>query len=386
MDGKIKRRDILKGGIAVSLSSFAAGNSSAAVDKDPFPPKKIVKATPLSYSPLNYLDTVAGETSPKLAFKASTLKEANEWKKSLRSRLWELLGESHTPGESKSQAKLLNKDKLEGYTREKWELEVVPGRSMPFYILRPDGVSGKYKTVLCLHGHGNGAKDIIGMPVDEKAADLIRTINTDYALQCVKKGWCAVAPDLFAFGERVDYVEDARPGFDGGCEKPFLNAVQVGKNLIGIRAKDVCVLIDWMTAQKDLDTAELPCIGLSGGAMMTMYVTALDERVKRAIIAGYMTEARASVLAIRHCSCNYVPNLFNWADFPDIGCLIAPRFLIIQSGKKDGIFPIESVRNSYEKIKKCFNLYSKPENVLLHEHEGFHSFWSKSLDSLLKTD
>ena len=102
-------------------------------------------------------------------------------------------------------------------------------------------------------------------------------------MQCVKRGWCAVAPELFAFGERLDYVEDARSGFDGGCEKPFLNAVQFGKTLIGIRVKDVCTLIDWLTFRDDLDKDNLTCMGLSGGGTITMYASALDERIKRAL-------------------------------------------------------------------------------------------------------
>ena len=220
------------------------------------------------------------------------------------------------------------------------------------------------------------------MPVDDEARELIRIINNDYAEQCVKRGWCAVAPELFAFGERVDVVEDARPGFDSGCEKPFLNAVQLGKTLIGIRAKDICALIDWMSFRDDFDMSDLACIGISGGGMMTMYVSALDERIKRALISGYISEAKDSILGMRHCSCNYVPNLSQWADFPDIAGLIAPRNLIVQSGRKDGIFPIESVRRAFERIQKVYAILNSPDRVRMHEHDGFHSFWSPSLEEL----
>jgi len=219
--------------------------------------------------------------------------------------------------------------------------------------------------------------------VDDNARELIKILNTDYGVQCVKRGWAAVVPELFAFGERVDYVEDARPGFDGGCEKPFLNAVEVGKTLIGIRAKDICTLIDWLSTRNEFNLDNLSCIGLSGGGMMTMYTTALDDRIKRALIAGYVTEASGSVLPIRHCSCNYVPGLYLWADFSDIASLVAPRFLIVQTGRKDAIFPLESVRAACKKIEKAYGVYHKTDNLLLHEHDGYHSFWSPSLDQLL---
>jgi hypothetical protein len=117
--------------------------------------------------------------------------------------------------------------------------------------------------------------------------------------------------------------------------------------------------------------------------MMTMYTAALDDRIKRAIIAGYITEMSGSILPIRHCSCNYIPRLGLCADFPDIAGLIAPRFLIVQTGKRDAIFPIESVRAAFRKIEKVYRVYGKPANIRLHEHDGYHSFWTQSLDDLL---
>jgi len=379
----VKRRDILKGSVGMTLGMVTGNHVSGAVDENPFPPKKIKKKKPARYSPLAYIEKITDEMEIQLRFKAANRREALKWQEKLRKKLWELIREQHEPGAVNPSGRILETKKFDQYTREKWEIEVVPGRSMPFYVLKPHSGFGKFKTVLCLHGHGNGARDIIGMPVDKDARELIQILNTDYALQCVKRGWCAVAPELFAFGERVDFVEDARAGFDGGCEKPFLNAVQVGKTLIGIRVKDICTLIDWLSFRDEFDMTRLPCVGLSGGGMMTMYATALDNRIKRALISGYITEARDSILGIRHCSCNYVPGLYEWADFPDIAGLIAPRFLIVQSGKKDAIFPIESVRKAYEKIASVYKIFGKPDNVRMHEHEGYHSFRSESLDDLL---
>ncbi|MFC1693344.1 alpha/beta hydrolase family protein [Candidatus Latescibacterota bacterium] len=379
----MKRRDILKGSVVMSLGAISGNNVLGAVDENPFPPKKIIKKSPLRYSPLAYIEKETNNIKPKLTFTGSKIKDVEEWQKKLRAKLWDLIGEHHEPGKTEYPGKLLEEKTFTDYTLEKWEIEIVPGRSMSFYVLKPRSGQKVYKTVLCLHGHGNGARDIFNMPVNDEARELIGILNTDYAVQCVKRGWCAVAPELFAFGERVDMVEDARPGFDGGCEKPFLNAVQLGKTLIGIRAKDICTLIDWMSTRSEFDLTDLACVGLSGGGMMTMYTAALDDRIRRALISGYITEAKDSILAIRHCSCNYIPELARWADFPDIAGLIAPRFLIVQSGRKDAIFPIESARRAFAKISDVYKVFNKQDNILFHEHDGYHSFWSPSLDDLL---
>ena len=116
--------------------------------------------------------------------------------------------------------------------------------------------------------------------------------------------------------------------------------------------------------------------------MLTMYAAAVDERIQRALVAGYLCEARSSILPIRHCSCNYVPSLYQWMDLPDIAGAIAPRRLIVQSGKKDAIFPIESVRRAYDKVERVYRLYGAEKNLQLHVHSGYHSFQSGSLNEL----
>lgn len=382
----MNRRDMLMGGIAGGIAAGAnltVGSAFAAPDENPFPPKRIVFADPERYSPLSYLGRVHDSLTPQLTFTAATRTELDTWRVALRPRLWELLGEQHIPGRRTPVATMLESVQKDGYVSHKYEVETVPGRWMPVYVLVPDGVTAPYRTVLCLHGHGNGARDIIGEPVNEEARTLIGILNTDYAVQAVRRGWCAVAPELFGFGERVDLVEDARPGFDGGCEKPFLNAVEVGKTLIGIRAKDICALIDALAANDIFNTSELACVGLSGGGMMTMYTAALDDRIKRVCIAGYLTEMKDSILGIRHCSCNYVPGLAAVADFPDIAAMIAPRPLIVQAGRRDAIFPIESTRRAFARVRRAYEVAGAADRIVLDEHDGFHEFWSTSLDRLL---
>jgi len=377
------RRDLLKKSTLFALGMLGSSKAMSQ-DEDPFPPMRIEYKSPPEYSPLLYLKRVKDEMKPLLAFDAESGKEAVAWQKKTREKLWEILGESHTPSRDAHNARMIEKPvEVDGYTREKWVLDVEPGRSMPFYVLRPLKKQKVYKTAVCLHGHGNGVKDIIGMPVDDDAAELIRILREDYAVQTVKKGWCAVAPELWSFGERLDFVEGAREGFDGGCEKPHLNAIELGKCSIGIRAKDIVSLIDWISTRDEFDMDDLACMGLSGGGMMTMYASALDERIKRVLIAGYLSEMKGSILGIRHCGCNYVPRLAEWMDFPDIAGLIAPRPLTAVTGKRDAIFPLESFRAAARKVERIYRVFGKARNFRTVEHPGFHSFYPPSLDDFL---
>ena len=384
MTDNIKRRDMLRRSAMFSLGMAGANNVRAQEEEDPFPHMRIENKSPAKYSPLAYLQKVKDSIKPQYAFSAGNRAEAEEWQRKARAKLWEVLGERHKPAKNSHNAVLLEKPvKLDGYTREKWELEVAPGSSMPFYVLRPEKKQKVNKTAICLHGHGNGVKDIIGMPVNDEAAELIGILKTDYGVQTVKRGWVVVAPELWSFGERLDFVEGARVGFDGGCEKPHLNAIEVGKSSIGIRAKDICMLIDWISTRGDFDMDNLTCIGLSGGGMMTMYTSALDTRIKRVLISGYLTTMKGSILGVRHCACNYVPHLGGYMDFMDITGLIAPRFLVAQSGRRDMIFPIASFREAVRDVKAIYKVFGKEDNFLAHEHNGFHMFYRPSLDDVL---
>ncbi len=386
MCDSMQRRELLKKSALFSMGFLGAHEARAQnMDaEDPFPHMRIEFKDPERYSPLAWLEDVHEVRPPLLAFDARTREDALAWQKRARQKLWEILNETHNPRPETHGARMLEKPaEVNGYTREKWELTVVPGRAMPFHVLKPLKRPPVNRVAVCLHGHGNGVKDILGMPVDDEAAELIRTLNGDYAVQAVRHGWSVVAPELWSFGERLDFVEGARAGFDGGCEKPHLNAITLGKSSIGIRAKDIVTLVDWISAQKEFDMDSLACIGLSGGGMMTMYASALDERIRRVLISGYLTQMKGSILGVRHCGCNYVPGLALWLDFPDITGLIAPRRLIAQSGVRDMIFPIESFRAAGKQVRSIYDVFGTGDRFTAQEHRGFHMFYPPSLDDLL---
>jgi hypothetical protein len=64
-------------------------------------------------------------------------------------------------------------------------------------------------------------------------------------------------------------------------------------------------------------------------------LTALYYRIKAAVISGYFYGYKQSLLEMPdNCSCNYVPHLWEKVDMGDMGALIAPRTLLIETGMK----------------------------------------------------
>lgn len=69
---------------------------------------------------------------------------------------------------------------------------------------------------------------------------------------------------------------------------------------------DLMRLIDYVAARGAWSLRELGCVGFSGGGMQTLYLAALDERVRWALISGYLYGVRDAQLTLNNnCSCNY---------------------------------------------------------------------------------
>jgi fermentation-respiration switch protein FrsA (DUF1100 family) len=108
---------------------------------------------------------------------------------------------------------------------------------------------------------------------------------------------------------------------------------------------------------------------------LTFFHAALDERVRAAVVSGYYSSFADSILAMNHCTCNFVPGLLNIGEMEDLAGLILPRPLLVEAGTRDPIFPIRSVRGAVERAREvCTVLGGDPErDVELDEFEGRHS-------------
>ena len=85
--------------------------------------------------------------------------------------------------------------------------------------------------------------------------------------------------------------------------------------------------------------------------MQTLWLAALDDRVKFAAISGYMYGYRDALLTLNNnCSCNYVPHLWEHLDMGDIASLIAPRPLWVQSCREDRLNGPRGVVNAQEQV------------------------------------
>lgn len=314
-----------------------------------------------------------------LAFQPRTPAENGAWQGHLREEIIRLLG-GFPVGACDLSPQLLETRTEDAYTRQLVAIQTLPGEYMPIFVLIPH-VQGdtRPKPVIALHGHGTwGAEAIIGDSTNSAITELNRQMNYDYAGQLAKRGYMVFAPDLRGFGQRLedpDQREADDPAWISSCYAVSVNALLLGKTLLGMRVYDVMRLIDYIQTRPETDTESLGCVGLSGGGMLTLFTTALDERITCAVVSGYFNTFRASIMSIRHCLCNFVPGLVKVAEMADIAGLVAPRPLLIESGTQDPIFPVEATCQSYNQLLKIYAKFGAIDRLDNDIFEGEHS-WS----------
>jgi len=312
---------------------------------------------PAEYSALEWADKFYQQTERKLGFKAKNPHEARLWREALAGKVIELLG---------------------GFPRERCDLEVevVAEQDRGAYIQRtlryrsdewsvvpadlliPKGLKPGEKRpgLIAQHGHGKGRVSVLEW--DE--TDVHHAFGAEFA----KRGFVVLAPDARGFGERGE--EESREN---------LNLILLGKTIIGLRVWDAMRGFDLLQSLPEVDPERLGMAGLSGGGTVTTFTAALDERVKACCVSGYIASWRGSIMAMNHCTCNFVPGILEYAENYDVAGLIAPRALIMEAGDKDPIFPLPAVREAEAKLKEIYQVYDAPEQYELHVFEGEHQ-WS----------
>lgn len=185
---------------------------------------------------------------------AAQYKNVEEWEKrkaGLQSCLLEALQLSKLPASPGTAPVKANFRKYDGYTIENMAIEILPGLWVNGSLYKPAKFKGKIPVVLHPQGHW------------EKHRYRADCQYTSAAI--AKMGAMLFNYDMFAWGESVLQcrAEDHRQSL-----------AMTLQTLASIR------ILDYLLAQKDADTSRVAIVGGSGGGTHTVFMTALDKRIK----------------------------------------------------------------------------------------------------------
>ena len=327
------------------------------------------------FQTLSYMQKRWKQVGRKLAFTCKTRKESALWRHTTLRKLKSLTGYD-TMIRTDLHPRITEQIEFDEFTRQRVEIQTEPGVIMPFFVLIPKEGHPPYPAVIAPHGHCSGGKvAVAGCREIPQIADAISQYNYDYGVQFTRAGFITFCPDARGFGERQ---EEAAKGsiLSPSCQWINNMAYPLGQTVTGMWAWDIHRLVDYIVSRNDCAAARIGCAGLSGGGLQTLWASALDPRIRCAVISGYLYGYKESLLDLhKNCSCNYVPHLYEYVDMGDIAALIAPRPLLVETGTKDslnGPSGLANVISQMRIIRKSYRVHGAGKLVHHDIFEGEH--------------
>lgn len=286
---------------------------------------------------------LAAEHERVLKFTAQSPEQALTWQRTARQTLYRLMMGGSEPARCPLQPEVIRRIEVpdEGYFLEEIRLQTLPDRQAHAWVARPLHPVGKVGAVLALNGHGGSGEQVV------RGSGLYW-----YGREFARRGYVVIAPDV------------------GQHELQHTNWT-----LMGERTWDALRSIDHLLSLPEVDSQRLAVAGLSLGGETTMYVAALDERLKLACSSGWLTTD--ANMRNGHCPCFDFPGLHENFDFADIFSCIAPRILVCELGEQErapGGFPVEIGRRAFSEIENAYRVFGAVSNVVLTVHPGPHVF------------
>lgn len=242
------------------------------------------------------------------------------------------------------------------YDSERW-------MSVPAYLLVPHDreESGRPgPAVLAQHGHGPGKAEVCGLAGGDEGGPA-----NDYAHQLAERGYVVLAPDLRTFGERSDW----NPPNIYSCDHAYMYSAILGHQLLALDLWDLARGLDVLAGHPLVDPHRLGVVGLSQGGTCTLFLAAWDRRVRAAVVSGYMNQWQVcAAVGWNMCGSQVLNGMGRTFDHVDLGALIAPRALLVETGTGDNIFPVDAARNAMGQLARVYGSLGRSERL---EHDVF---------------
>ena len=235
---------------------------------------------------------------------------------------------------------------------EKIAFTTEPNSDAVAYLCLPRQARPPYPLFICLQGHTSGMH--LSIAVDQATEKQSITVegDRDFAVGCLRRGIAALCLEQRAFGERREQTQEKTAAL--GCFDATMQALMLGRTLLGERVFDVDRALDYLETRRDIDPGRIGVMGNSSGGAVSLYAAALLPRIALAMPSCYFCTFLDSVMSIYHCEENYIPGLLPQLEMYDIMGLFAPKPVVIVAGKKDPMFPISATRRAFARLQSIY--------------------------------
>jgi hypothetical protein len=254
---------------------------------------------------------------------------------------------------------------MDGYTIKKIYFQTRPNVYATANLYVPDG-KGIFPAIINMHGHWP----------DGKTGEMVQPRAHELALN----GYVCLNIDAWGAGERTTtHGIDEYHGSNLGA-----SLLNLGESLLGNQLTDNMRGVDLLCSLPYVDKNNIGATGASGGGNQTMWLSALDERIKASMPVVSVGTFQSYIMG-SNCICELMPEGLNFSEESGILALIAPRSIKICNGLKDAsptFSPSEMIR-SYTNAKPIFALYNVEDNINYQLFNTPHGYWPEMRQAML---
>ena len=396
---KTSRRTFL-----TSLAASAAAGSVRAADVKPEIRYSMNPPPPKSGPHTGSLDVFIQKLKPQgevpLSFLRDEHRELEAWKAQARAKMLELL--HYAPEKVDPNAEVVSRKDCGDYIREEIRFNTTPVFRVPGTVLIPKGLTKPAPAVVLLHSHGGyylwgRERELEGDDVHPTLIEM-RDFYGKKAVgtEMVRRGYVVVSIDMFFWGERRMVLDDdpeewktrpvtiSRESLTKFNQRSGTSEQLMGRTLLsagvtwaGIIAWDDMRTVDYLVTRPEVDPQRIGCVGHSVGGLRSAYLVALDDRIRAAVVCGWMCSFPHQLAAHVRSTIGHtklIPGIYGLMDHPDIASLAMPRPLMVINGIQDALFEPDGVREAHAKLARCYAKAGAPDHFKSLIEERPHEF------------
>lgn len=252
----------------------------------------------------------------------------------------------------------------EGYNIQRVSFASAPGIRVTGNLYVPEG-RGPFPAVLNMHGHHDQGK--IAHQVQARGHILARS------------GIVTLTVDAAGSGERSE-VERVW-SYHGAMKAAEL--FLAGDSLMGLQIRDNRTALDVLQSLPFVDPEKIGATGASGGGNQTMWLSAMDERVK-AVVPVVSVGSFEAYVGQCNCMCETLPGGLSLAEEWEVLGLIAPRPLLVINALHDQpAFGHEAMTKTCRQVQEVYALTEARDRFDYRLFDMDHGYHREPLQAML---
>ena len=253
---------------------------------------------------------------------------------------------------------------MKGYQIKNIAFQTRPGVYATANLYVPEG-KGPFPAVIVMHGHWPGGR----------LYESFQAIGQSLALN----GYVCLNIDAWGAGERTrTHGKDEYHGANLGA-----SLLNIGESLAGVQISDNMRGVDLLSSLPYVDPKNIGATGASGGGNQTMWLTAMDERVKAALPVVSVGTFESYVMR-SNCICELLTDGLTFTEEAGVLALVAPRAIKMSNIIVDNpTFLSSEMFRSFNNSRTVFKMLGVENNISKLVLDKPHGYWPENREVML---